>query len=197
MRGSPALSRFFTEAFDLVGTAAALAVAVVVSKALRNRSFRANAVALGLFVVLAIFPIRLDVSTEPGTLPPPWGGFAAQVKPVTLKMKLLDGDEFGPELLVDESNVEEAYATRDAYGAYAISLRLDAEGSEIIEKTTAAHRGKRLAVFLDGELICSPEIRERIGGGMLLVSGRFTGEEAERMAAGIEAAKKRTEGGRR
>ncbi len=57
--------------FDLVGTAAALAVAVVVSKALRNRSFRANAVALCLFVVLAIFPIRIDVSTELVTCPPP------------------------------------------------------------------------------------------------------------------------------
>jgi len=107
-------------------------------------------------------------------------------------MKLLEGEQVGSNVIIDESNVKEAYAVTDVDGTYAIGLTLDSEGSNTIAQTTETQLGKRLAIFLDGELVCSPEIKARIGGGRILIPAHFTRQEAEHMAAGIKAAKEAT-----
>ena len=42
-----------------------------------------------------------------------------------------------------------------------------------------------LAMLLDGQLISAPIVREKIPGGKAVIAGRFSPEEAQRIADGI------------
>ncbi|KND49947.1 MAG: preprotein translocase subunit SecD [Parcubacteria bacterium C7867-008] len=55
-----------------------------------------------------------------------------------------------------------------------VVLHFNDEGSKLFEKITSEHVGTPLAIFLDGEVISEPIIREAISGGTATISGNFT-----------------------
>ena len=175
--------------FDLIGTGVAMALAVEVVMKFRNRSVRAHAVALCLFLIFAIFPLRVHVSVHPVEFPPAAQPVPAKVKPVALKMVVIKGEEIGSTVVISESNVDQACADRDPSGTYSVLLTLDSAGRDSIARTTQAETGKRLGVFLNGELVCSLKIAVPERAPMIIIPGQFTRQEAELIAAGIEAAK--------
>lgn len=59
-----------------------------------------------------------------------------------------------------------------------VSITWNEEGSRLFEEITANNVGRQLAIFLDGEIISSPVINERITGGQAVISGGFTPNEA-------------------
>jgi preprotein translocase subunit SecD len=59
-----------------------------------------------------------------------------------------------------------------------VSISFNEEGGDLFESITREHTGELLAIFLDGELVSSPRINEPISGGMAVISGNFTPEEA-------------------
>ena len=59
-----------------------------------------------------------------------------------------------------------------------VVLHFTDEGAALFEKITSEHVGKTLAIFLDGQPISTPVIREAIAGGTAVVSGNFTPAEA-------------------
>jgi protein-export membrane protein SecD len=59
-----------------------------------------------------------------------------------------------------------------------VVLTFTEEGSALFAKITSEHVGESLAIFLDGEVLSQPVIREAITGGTATVSGGFTPEEA-------------------
>lgn len=59
-----------------------------------------------------------------------------------------------------------------------VSITWNEEGSRLFEEITANNVGRQLAIFLDGEVISSPVINERITGGQAVISGGFTPNEA-------------------
>lgn len=59
-----------------------------------------------------------------------------------------------------------------------VSITWNEEGSQLFEEITANNVGRQLAIFLDGEVISSPVINERITGGQAVISGGFTPNEA-------------------
>ncbi len=59
-----------------------------------------------------------------------------------------------------------------------VVLTFTAEGAALFEKITSENVGETLAIFLDGQPISTPIIREAISGGTATVSGGFTPEEA-------------------
>ena len=59
-----------------------------------------------------------------------------------------------------------------------ILLNFNAEGAELFEKLTRENVGETLAIFLDGQPISTPVIREAIPGGTAVISGQFTAVEA-------------------
>jgi protein-export membrane protein SecD len=65
-----------------------------------------------------------------------------------------------------------------------VSLQFDSEGSELFAKITRENVGKRLAIFLDGDVKSMPNIKEEIRGGNAVISGGFVG------SAGIKEARK-------
>lgn len=59
-----------------------------------------------------------------------------------------------------------------------VLVNFNAEGSQIFEDITRENIGRQLAIFLDGEVISAPVIRETISGGTAQISGGFSPEEA-------------------
>ncbi|MFA5998378.1 MAG: protein translocase subunit SecD [Candidatus Paceibacterota bacterium] len=59
-----------------------------------------------------------------------------------------------------------------------VILNFDSEGAQLFEKITSEHIGDTLAIFLDGQPISTPVIREAIPGGQATITGQFTAAEA-------------------
>lgn len=59
-----------------------------------------------------------------------------------------------------------------------VGLQFNNEGSELFAEVTRANVGRILGIFLDGELLQAPYIREEIEGGQAVITGDFTADEA-------------------
>ena len=68
-------------------------------------------------------------------------------------------------------------------GEAMVALQFNSEGSDLFAKVTKENVGKRLAIFLDGDVKSMPNINEEIRGGNAVISGGFVG------SAGIKEAR--------
>lgn len=66
-----------------------------------------------------------------------------------------------------------------------VLLTFTEEGATLFEQLTRDNIGNTLAIFLDGEPISTPVIREAIPGGVATVSGGFTPEEARELVRNL------------
>jgi protein-export membrane protein SecD len=64
-------------------------------------------------------------------------------------------------------------------------LNFNSEGGDLFEEITGENVGEQLAIFLDGEMISSPRINERISGGTAVISGGFDTDEARELAQNL------------
>ncbi|MBI2634359.1 protein translocase subunit SecF [Candidatus Peregrinibacteria bacterium] len=66
-----------------------------------------------------------------------------------------------------------------------VSIQFNEEGARLFEEITARNIKKPVAIFVGGELISWPEVKEKIAGGNAQISGGqggFTNEEAQQLA---------------
>ena len=63
-----------------------------------------------------------------------------------------------------------------------VAVELDARGAEIFDAMTAENVGRRLAIVLDNTVYSAPVIKERIPGGHVQITGRFSMDEAHDLA---------------
>ncbi len=63
-----------------------------------------------------------------------------------------------------------------------VSVELDARGAGIFDAMTLENVGRRLAIVLDNTVYSAPVIKERIPGGHVQITGRFSMEEAHDLA---------------
>lgn len=68
-----------------------------------------------------------------------------------------------------------------------VSLKFNKEGTKKFEEATRANLGKSIGIVMDGELISSPVVQSVISDGEAMISGSFTGEEAQNLAELIRA----------
>jgi protein-export membrane protein SecD len=68
-----------------------------------------------------------------------------------------------------------------------VNFRFDATGADIFGKVTANHIRERFAVVLDGRIVMAPIIASPIPGGEGFIEGGLTTEEAEELAAVLNA----------
>jgi protein-export membrane protein SecD len=59
-----------------------------------------------------------------------------------------------------------------------VILNFNSDGGKLFEKITAENVGKTLAIFLDGQPISTPTIKEAIPGGQATITGQFTATQA-------------------
>lgn len=69
----------------------------------------------------------------------------------------------------------------------AVDFRLTGTGKERFGRTTANNRGELFAIVLDGVVMSAPRINDPIWGGNVQITGSFTMQEAQDLAAIIEA----------
>lgn len=66
-----------------------------------------------------------------------------------------------------------------------VQLTFNAEGAQLFEEITREHVGEQLAIFLDGESISEPVIRQPIPGGVATISGNFTPDSARELVRNL------------
>jgi preprotein translocase subunit SecD len=62
-----------------------------------------------------------------------------------------------------------------------VSVELDARGAQIFDAITSENVGRKLVIALDNTVYSDPVIRERIPGGHVQISGRFSLQEAHNL----------------
>ncbi|MDQ2089180.1 protein translocase subunit SecD [Marimonas arenosa] len=105
--------------------------------------------------------------------------------------------------VVTGEDLVDAQPSFDQNGQPAVNFRFDASGARRFGDYTAENIGNPFAIVLDGEVISAPTIRDHIGGGSGIITGRFTLEESTNLAvllragalpAGLEFLEERTIG---
>ncbi len=63
-----------------------------------------------------------------------------------------------------------------------VSIQFDDEGADLFEEITKRNVGKKLAIFVGGDLISAPTVNDAIAGGSAIITGQFTTDEAKELA---------------
>ena len=92
----------------------------------------------------------------------------------------------GPVLLSGK-DLDNAEIAPDSLGRMGVSLEFNSEGARLFEEATMRLVGKQLAIVLDDVVISAPVVQDRIAGGRAQITGRFTAEEAGRLAIMLKA----------
>ncbi len=66
-------------------------------------------------------------------------------------------------------------------GSAQVGLQFDDKGAELFGEITERNIDKRVAIFLDGELVSAPNVNEKITGGQAVITGSFSVQEAKEM----------------
>ncbi len=106
--------------------------------------------------------------------------------------RLLSGPTTGPMLVrsipeIVGSDIASAVQSNDEFNRPNISFRLNSNGARKFAETTRANVNKRFAIVLDDAIMSAPNINEPIFGGNVQITGDFTIEEAQDLAAIISA----------
>jgi len=79
--------------------------------------------------------------------------------------------------------IEKATVEMEQTGSNAVvSLKFNAEGAKLFEEITGRNIDKPLAIYIDGELVSAPMVKSKIAGGSAQISGKFTVEQATKLA---------------
>jgi len=89
--------------------------------------------------------------------------------------------------VLDGSMLTDAKVGFDQNNQPVINFSLNGQGAKIFGDFTAKSIGKRMAVVLDNKVYSAPNIRERIGGGHVQISGNFKLEEAADLAIALRS----------
>lgn len=68
-----------------------------------------------------------------------------------------------------------------------VAVVFNESGAQLFKEITGSHIGEPLAIFLDGELISAPFIRDQIEGGEAVISGGFTVDGAKELAGRLSS----------
>ena len=90
------------------------------------------------------------------------------------------------------SNVSEVKAAiqENGAGGWYVGLTLDAEGAEQFEQLTGAVAqqqppANQLAIVVHGQVVAAPSVQSAISGGQIQISGSYTRDTAQELAAKI------------
>ena len=74
---------------------------------------------------------------------------------------------------------------KQGISAPVVALEFNKEGTDLFASITREHNGEVLAIFLDGQPISTPVIRDEIVTGTAIISGSFTAVEARELARNL------------
>jgi len=68
-----------------------------------------------------------------------------------------------------------------------VTLEFNEEGAKIFQELTKRNIGKRIAIYIDDNLISAPTVQEEISGGKAQITGKFTIQEAKELVRNLNA----------
>ncbi len=72
-------------------------------------------------------------------------------------------------------------------GEPTVALQFNSDGAKLFEQITRDNVGKTVAIFLDGQPISTPVVREAISGGKAVISGNFNPKEAKQLVGRLNS----------
>ena len=91
------------------------------------------------------------------------------------------------KVLLSGKELKDASINPDNLGRMGVSLSFNSEGASLFEEATGRLVGRQIAIVLDGVVISAPVVQDRISGGNAQITGRFTADEASRLAIMLKA----------
>lgn len=88
---------------------------------------------------------------------------------------------------VTGKHLTDARVAFDNLGRPVVTLKFNKEGTDLFDELSRENIGKQVAILLDGVVISAPVVQERISAGEAQISGRFTTDEAQRLAIMLRA----------
>lgn len=79
-------------------------------------------------------------------------------------------------------NATAQYSNGQGIGEPEVALQFDEEGTKLFADLTKKNLGKRMAIFLDGELQIAPTVQVEITNGQAVITGNYTFKEAKDIA---------------
>lgn len=83
---------------------------------------------------------------------------------------------------LDGKQFRSATVALDEFGRPVVQINFDQEGAQLFEDLTRENIGKRIAIFVGGELVSAPTVQAQISGGTAVITGSTTFEEARLLA---------------
>ena len=88
---------------------------------------------------------------------------------------------------LEPSPIQSAMVVRGNLGEAQISFQLTPRATAAFGKLTGDNVGRRLAIVVDGQPLTAPLIQSQISGGMGIISGSFTLQQAQELAGNLES----------
>ena len=98
----------------------------------------------------------------------------------------MNDDNTPGDVLVDGTNVADA-GKAFQNNSVVVTLDFDSVGATAFAEATANNIGKQIGIYMDDMLISAPTVNAAITDGKAIITGNFTAEEAEDLAAKIRA----------
>lgn len=90
-------------------------------------------------------------------------------------------DPLGRTVLTGK-DLKDARVSMDLLGRPAVEIEFTSEGAEKFARLTSMYVGEFIPHLLDGELLVAPVVNQPVTGGVGLITGNFTHEEARTLA---------------
>ncbi|HVY36200.1 MAG TPA: protein translocase subunit SecD [Candidatus Paceibacterota bacterium] len=97
------------------------------------------------------------------------------------------GDSFVPTQLTGKYLKHATLEFNPSTGEPVVSLQFNDEGTKLFAQITKDNVGKVVAIYLDGQVISAPVVREAITGGQAQISGNFTPDEAKTLVGRLNS----------
>lgn len=98
----------------------------------------------------------------------------------TIKSNHLNRPDLGGEEIVDAKVKKEN-------GSVQVELKFSSEGAEKFRNMTRRNIQHAIAIVMDGKVLSAPIVEQEISGGMAVISGNFSIEEAENLVSLLKA----------
>ena len=89
-----------------------------------------------------------------------------------------------PETVVSNEDVAQSWVSQESPDRFSVVVEFLDSGAGRMRQATSAHRGRPVALLIDGRVVTAPVIRSPISDSAVL-SGNYTQREAQRIADGI------------
>jgi hypothetical protein len=146
--------------------------------------------------ILALLPLQYRLRQE-FVLATPTAPEIPAARPLSLAVRLIEGETIDDVVLLDNTHVARAEAVPRHDDTHQVKLYLTEEGRRVLREVMRRHVGKRLGFFLDGDLMSSPEILEPLDTPYVVLPVRTTSAEAQRIVEDIMKDMSQSENGLR